>query len=912
MKLMNRYAWRAMWRNRTRTLVTIAGIILSAAMFSGVATLGVSILNYLMGVEIYNSGDYFVRFDYVLPDEVETIRNREEISRMGTASILGYIDGEYGCVLASGDADFYDMMPMHLKKGRLPQNSSELIIPEVIREIYGWDLGDTVTLDVQTLLPADSIRFETAKGQPFQKDYLVVGFWDMTSGYLDDYDLYMSHIFTRDATETTLWSRCFAKTADPRDARVLEEEGLSRVSSVNGNLLNYYGASQYTNINEMIYSICAVLMAIILVGSVSLIYNAFSISLSERTRDFGLLRSVGTTKKQLRKSVYFEGLVLSAIGIPLGVLCGYVGIAVTLYFVGDLFTGLTTGSAESGLRLRALVSWPAFGCAAAVAVLTVLISARIPLKRSLRVEPIPAIRQTMDYEIPKKGVRVRPWVLKTFGIGGLLAEKYYKVSRKKYRSTIVSLAVSVVLFLSTVSFTAVFREVGRQSVNTYNYDLGVYDLTQAQVEELRSHPQVAESVLVQSTGYHILVNPELLTEDYKRDWNRWATSDGAYNADISLKNLNCSFLEDDAFRAYCESQGIDPEPYFTSENPMGLLCHSKIQYYVQSGEDYNRYVAESKVLKEEGVSFQVATGAAWPAEIIELLGQLGDGYYTEDYVLDGQAITTFDFEFGSLYENARAICPWVTESGALSLLRRYENDRLAYYFFDPATGLTSEEPLAVAGNLQTVTVGAQIEALPFGIREPSGRNSLVLVLPMSRWFESPEELYLNLNVKVGEYLPLKHWLDENGYNYTDHLHNQMQYRNLVTMINVFTYGFLILISLICVCNVFNTISTNIALRRRDFGMLRSVGMEEQQLRRMMVLECLRYGFQSLLWGLPMGGFLGWGIYQSFGLEEPYQLPLGAMGLAVLGVFTVVFITMVYALGKLRKDVPIEAVRTANL
>jgi putative ABC transport system permease protein len=137
---------------------------------------------------------------------------------------------------------------------------------------------------------------------------------------------------------------------------------------------------------------------------------------------------------------------------------------------------------------------------------------------------------------------------------------------------------------------------------------------------------------------------------------------------------------------------------------------------------------------------------------------------------------------------------------------------------------------------------------------------------------------------------------------------------MVTMINVFSYGFIILISLVCVCNIFNTVSTNIALRRRDFGMLRSIGMEECQIRRMLFVECFSYGRTALLIGIPLGLLCGWGLLGiSYNVEEvPYTLPLAELCVAVGTIFLVIFASMTYALSKLKKDDPIEAIRMDNI
>ena len=186
---------------------------------------------------------------------------------------------------------------------------------------------------------------------------------------------------------------------------------------------------------------------------------------------------------------------------------------------------------------------------------------------------------------------------------------------------------------------------------------------------------------------------------------------------------------------------------------------------------------------------------------------------------------------------------------------------------------------------------------------------LVLILPEAALFD---ESTFSLQVKTSDYAIMTAWLRANleEYEYQDLLHSQMQSRNVVTMVNVFSYGFIILVSLICVCNVFNTISTNIALRRRNFGMLRSVGMHERQLRRMLGLECARYGVRSLLWGLPIGVGAGFGIYRLLDLGSgfPYRFPWLPVCIAAAAVFVVVFITMGYAVRKLRRDDPVNAIR----
>ena len=264
--------------------------------------------------------------------------------------------------------------------------------------------------------------------------------------------------------------------------------------------------------------------------------------------------------------------------------------------------------------------------------------------------------------------------------------------------------------------------------------------------------------------------------------------------------------------------------------------------------------------------------------------------------------------------------PYLQEDGSISIVKVYEKNEageyiVGYYLYDPSTDVLSEEPLAtrpIPQNTPTPLLGETVDELPFGVTNYTRAETITLAMPLS--MVNTEAYPPELRISINDYDAITAYLDEKGYDYGDLLESQMQYRNIVTMTNVFSYGFIILISLICVCNVFNTISTNIALRRRDFGMLRSVGMQSKELNQMMIYECMRYGIRSLFMGLPLG------ILGSFGINSlaagvgnsHYEIPLIPMTVSIISVFVVVFISMLYALSKLKKDNPIEAIRMENL
>ena len=203
------------------------------------------------------------------------------------------------------------------------------------------------------------------------------------------------------------------------------------------------------NLAGILIGLIAIVIGIIMAGAISLIYNAFSISLRERTVQFGLLSSMGATKKQLRRSLRYEALFVSCIGIPLGCIAGTVGIGITLHFIGKGLTNMINGEA---LDIPLKISWGSVLAAVVLAFATVMISVWIPCRRVRRISPVEAVRASQDIRIRKKDVKTSGLSYKLFGLPGMLAQKNYKRDRKKYRSTVISLTMSILLFVSVSSF----------------------------------------------------------------------------------------------------------------------------------------------------------------------------------------------------------------------------------------------------------------------------------------------------------------------------------------------------------------------------------------------------------------------------------------------------------------------------
>ena len=930
MNILSKVTWKGMWKNRTRTIVTIIGIILSAAMFMAITTLGYSLWDYLLRTEIHNSGDYFLRFDYTTSEHLDSLSADDRTSRLGTLGILGYTTFELQqredyvsretCAVAAGDQAFYDMVSIRMEKGRMPQSSNEIVITE---NIYHYlkdagqpcEIGETVTLNIipeyaeyegEIPLPAD--------GEAFTKSYTIVGI-SATFVRLNDLDLYLSHLFTfANAGDSPLWYRLYLKTHNPRDAYpVMREMPEGIAGSTNDSLLEYYGVTQYANYNAMITLICGVLAAIIMVGSVSLIYNAFSISVSERTKQFGLLSSVGATRKQIRGAVFTEAVLLSGIGIPLGILSGYVGIAITLNILSGRINTLLSTSGGT-IFLEPKLSWLAAVIAAAIALFTVLISAAIPAGRATKISPIDAIRQKNDYSVPKKTIRVSKAAYKLFGLPGVLSRKYYKVSKKKYRATVISLVISIILFICASSVSMMINETVDRTIDTENFDMLCMGDKET-LEEIRNQDFVDKSAYYANGYYQVYVPDSQLSDSYLDCWE--AIHDAYDMLDKNMHDIRLLYLEDSVFKQYLREHNLPESEYFDSDIPTALVIGKEVTVYnfhAAVGEA-DRFTYSYAPYDAEGEILQMLEGTV-PAGI-------------NPFESEGPGTSGYNYLSTEAGEPILEIVPYVDlgdgrigedRDNRVEYLIRMETNQegktiASYFQRDITTGAVAETPVTSEEvTAPCVRIGATIRDLPFGVSFDALEAYYYnyLVLPLSA---APSDASVDLCITVSNYTAARTYLDAtlSEYGYRDYKENEENNRTLVLLINVFSYGFIILISLISVANVFNTISTNVGLRRRDFGMLRSAGFREKDLLRMMNYECLTYGCKALVWGIPISLVLSYLIQAiDHGITNTeFMPPWNALLIASLCVFVVVFTTMFYAVTRLRKDNPIDAIRMEN-
>lgn len=846
-------------QNRTRTWLTIIGVLLSTAMITAVTTFGASFRQFLIDYTIQQDGNWHVSISNLTENDLKHITDNDSVAHTTVLTSIGTAPSEDLADSFPSNPYFYiqsmpdtalEELPVSLSSGRLPQNDSELIVPDYLShynsELLGLSTGNSLTLDID--IGNDNTTPLTAE---IKKDFTIVGTYShfpnssFGSGGHEVFCGSLSKSFSKILSDARVSDAenafsAYIRFQHPKDTYQLTEKLISEFEAVSwsyhASLLRWYGVSDHSHFLPILIGLCVVLVLLIMGGSILLIYNAFSISLRERTAQFGLLSSIGATKSQLRHSVFFEAFIVSGIGIPLGLIFGIGGIGVTLHFIGESITMWIHGTAY-GIPLK--ISTAPIIVSIVTSLMTVFISAWIPSRRIRSLSPMDAVQSRSDIVLRPADVRVSGLTMRLFHMEGMLAQKYYRRDRRKYRTTILSLSMSMVLFVSATLFTDYLINTGTFVLTAPEWELECNLFHSPTDDTIRQFKQILnEDNTIKETKEFRSLRPcvpipaDLIAKETANYFGLHSSADQQFY----YLSASLYVFPDNVFSDYAKEHGITPDTYLEADS---LQCI---------------YTSNIRLFNSETDRYEDCEPIRFPKNSELTLGTL---------------TIPSESEADSL--------PHLTDIASLKL---------------------------------TDQVGQLPDALS-GYEEP-----LSLILPESlyrKYIDILEPFFPSYTflLKCPEfkttYWNLKKTLQDTALNTQADIANlAKEYetdRNLLTAIRVLTYGFLILISLISIANVFHTVSTNLMLRRREFAMLRSIGMTPSSFQKMLNYECLIYGLRSIFYGVPVSLFISFVLYRILrtGADISYLFPWKAILISTAGIFFIVFLSMFYTAGKLKKQ-----------
>lgn len=840
---------RYLRKQRRRTILTTLGITMAVALVAGLGLIITGVQQILIGDAIDNTGNWHYIVGSAPADAESTLNTPIEDLDMERHPItLSYdqatqlsqnvrfekagLAREYQFAqldLATPDSDPNDasnynylqmrefdfvadeFRPYRAVSGRLPQNPGEIAVSMGLMDKLPGNpqLGDTITLQIGYFTGArtDVENYESPVEYTFTPKqtctYTLVGYINVVSdssmmntynavtyGFQGGEDCYTTYVRMKPGSDFNqgMLDALKENGIDHTGTDILTADGI--VS--NYSLLRWSGQSANLEANAAFSGLFILLAAIILVTMGAVIRNSFAMSVSERITQFGILRSIGASPKQIRGLVLREGILVSLFSIPLGLLSGIAAMAIVFRVVASYEV-----SFFKNFKL-VITPWPLI-LAAVLGLLAVLISAWSPAVKAGLVSPIEAVRghATLHGERIKRSRRGK--VLgKIFGTPGVMAARNIRRNPRRFRTTVFSIGLSVTLFISIGSFA--------QSASS-------------------SIASVVPNGADFTVQYYV---PSSTEQD--------AETDPQVDADIQ-KNLN---LLQDLQSTLHQTNGVSKaEVISSSEAATRSIQGHYSKEYQELMSEYGHYGSSSWDSDVEYMTLMFVDESGYNS--LDLGGnapsyqQLTDGgailFDTYSVNNQGTSITSIRMSDLKVGDSINLLKTLYDESGELSFTDKGSVT---------VSAIRQEAPWVTGRSNTAFTLVLSKDSAIANQFSPYSYTLSVKCLDGQ--IEDTRTVLDSL--ETGRYL-----------NVTDIISEQLESRNYVATINLFLYGFLTVIVLISVLNIINTVSTNLLLRRREIGMMRAVGMSKGQLIRMLLLECTLYGFSGALWGSIAGELL---------------------------------------------------------
>ena len=879
--------------------------------------------------------------------EFKNNRNIEstfETMGMGFAKLDGCKneDKPYAYVMATDEAGF-ERGCFKLIEGRMAKNEDEIVIPRHLKTNGRIDIkvGDEITLDVGKRYDSntESVISENCAYEHeaetltdnVTKHYKVVGIMERPGYGMEDYSAagytfvtYSDELAAIDNgakseaseadTTLTVYSRytqkalrnkdavtadiigvdekLFAKannssvemSAEESDRFLKEMENAKYDIYINGFLISYECVFPIDGTFKALFTVATVVALIIILTSVYCIKNSFNISITEKIRQYGMLASVGATRRQIKSSVKTEAAMLGVVGIPVGTMSGILASLVLVKVVNALSAGWLN------FALRFHTSLPALILAVILSIATIYFSATGSARRAAKVTPLEAIRNTKEIKIKSAKLKTPEIIGRIWGIGGVISYKNIKRNNKKYRTTVTSIVICSVTFIVISYFMSMAFSVVGMSYASADYNIGInmsykkdIHIDIEKLSKLVSGIEGVDDYLV-GAGYDFDVREPKYTKEY----GEYCRQVYDNSEDVSQMFL-ITVLDDKSYDKYASDAGI-------KNAAAGAILVNKGTFDVYN-ENSLKYV------KKEMELYKYKAG-----DTIEC------GYNVYDDASSDDNAAESDTESSTDDNNA---VEGDTESGT-----------------EDNSGYVDEETInnGVRKTLD-VTIAGVTDKVPIGYKSYSYATLLFMNQKgfESLWADGKSNELKQRYVSYSAYV-----VAENADEYQDtfeketegnpeysqisfsvsNLDKQMRdEKSLFTLLGVFAYGLIVVIALIGITNIINTLSTGMELRSREFATLRSIGMTDKQFVGMVRLESVFISVKALVIGVPLGILISYLLCVMMNRMDDaiiYEPPYKAIILCIVVVIMLIYAIMKLSMTKLRHNNIIETIKNENL
>lgn len=865
--------------------------------------------------------------------EFKNNRNIEstfETMGMGFAKLDGCKneDKPYAYVMATDEAGF-ERGCFHLIEGRMAKNEDEIVIPRHLKTNGRIDIkvGDEITLDVGKRYDSntESVIGENCAYEheaetltdTVTKRYKVVGIMERPGYKMEDYSAagytfvtYSDELAAIDNgskseageadTTLTVYSRYTQKalrnkdavtadiigvdekllakandssvemTAEESDRFLKEIENAKYDIDMNGYLISYECVFPVDGMFKALFTVAAVVALIIILTSVYCIKNSFNISITEKIRQYGMLSSVGATRRQIKSSVKTEAAMLGVVGIPVGTMSGILAALVLVKVVNAMSAGWLN------FALSFHTSLPALILAVILSIATIYFSATGSARRAARVTPLEAIRNTKEIKIKSAKLKTPAVIGRIWGIGGVISYKNIKRNNKKYRTTVTSIVICSVTFIVISYFMSMaFSMVGMSYAST-DYNIGInmsykkdIHIDIEKLSKLVSGIEGVDDYLV-GAGYDFDVSKP----EYTKEYGEYCRQVYDNSEDVSQMFL-ITVLDDKSYDKYASDAGI-------KNAAAGAILVNKGTFDV-----YNE--KSLKYVKKEMELYKYKAG-----DTIECGYNVYDDASSDDNAVEDDTESSTEDNSG-----------YVDEETINNGVRKTVDVTIA--------GVTDKVPIGYKGYSYTTLLFMNQKGFESLWADGKSNELKQRYVSYSAYVvaENADE-YQDTFEKETEGNPEYSQISF----YVSNLDKQMRdEKSLFTLLGVFAYGLIVVIALIGITNIINTLSTGMELRSREFATLRSIGMTDKQFAGMVRLESVFISAKALVIGVPLGILISYLLCVIMNRMDGaiiYEPPYKAIILCIVVVIMLIYAIMKLSMTKLRHNNIIETIKNENL
>ena len=862
MNLYTSLTLRYLKENKKRTIVTIIGIILSTALICGIGNIYSSFMDYQIRETIQRDGSFHATFNNVDKDKIDYITKSAGISNSGISKEFGYANSGEGNLLnvLGYDKNYFEGFNISLKEGDFPKNKNEIVISENSNLITDskFKIGDIIRLSIGKRLSEEGDYLDSPTLQENEKlvdtkeeTFKVVGIinkpgFEYSNGiqtaitYIDK-----SLVNNNDKVNISV------NVNNPKDiysivSSICKNANLEKKTDSNGekidnvdyneHLLRLKGASAYANINNSIGYIVLLVGSLVVICTVATVYNSFSISISERKKQFGILNSIGATNSQIMKLVFLEGFIVSIVAIPIGLLSGTLAMDIVFKIIQKFYYN----SFIAEMNLRVVYNPVVIIFSIIVVLITIFISVIIPARVASKVSPLEAIKNSSDYKVGK--VKDSKLVRLIFKTEGVLAYKNLRRNKKKFRITLFSLVISVVIFIAFSGFMTLFLKAESVRVGEMNYDIYMYGMRNDSIEKTKELANEIEKI-------------------------------------HGVKNIRIG-------NATSISMDLD-------ENKVNKSAKEKVQNYFESETKNNKTVY--KLMNNE---------LNLPGDSAVQNIKLTEGSFDKDSAIKENGVILIN---KSYYEEKG-------KKGVLDMTNYKVGDTIELYSmgYDEKTEkeyIEKTYKFKIMGISEDILMGDN--TYPYmGI----GMVTYDEVAKNNRFNASSDNIYIESDQTESTRNSINNLAEKYKFDVSDQIEEYKVIQDSFKVMQIFVYGFVTVISLVSVTNIVNTISTNINLRKKEFAIIKSIGVTPSGFNKMIYLESFLYGALALLWGIPIGILLTilmntiLGDVISFGLVLPYN----AILICIVAIFIITFIASYIPMRKINRENIIDNIRQDSI